>query len=82
MRLLGTLVVAAMLVFTTAAASYADLTLPTPDDKKVFDGFDNPAPGATHPSLSKPSPTGSGHSGRTGAWEAHVNSDQIDCADC
>ena len=82
MRLFSTLLVAAALVLTTTSASFADLTLPTPEGKKVFDGFDNPAPGATHPSLTKPNDTGSGHSGRAGAWEAHINSDKIKCDDC
>jgi hypothetical protein len=51
-----------------------DLTLP--NDKQVFLGFDNPAPGDFHPVFER-------SGGRSeGPWEAHFNAGPITCADC
>ena len=55
------------------SVSAGDLTLP--NDKKIFEGFDNPAPGNLHPTLLM-------GVGMEGPWQAHFNSDQINCADC
>jgi hypothetical protein len=50
-----------------------DLTLP--NGKKMFVGFDNPAPWPVHPTLHM-------GVGKDGPWHAHFNSHMIDCADC
>ena len=78
---LNSFVTAAAVVMISATASLADLALP--NGKTVFSGFDNAAPGDTHPSLDKRSDQARESSkGNAGAWEAHINSDKIDCNDC
>lgn len=58
-----------------------DLVLP--NEKVMFPGFDNPAPGDFHPNFDR-SPTGAGASGNEGPWEAAFNSPAIgfQCSIC
>jgi hypothetical protein len=76
-------IIAIAFALSMPVVSHAELNLP--NGNVVFDGFDNPAPGDAHPSLpealggkrSENAPTDN-----TGAWEAHMNSDKIDCDSC
>ncbi|PKP72663.1 MAG: hypothetical protein CVT84_17575 [Alphaproteobacteria bacterium HGW-Alphaproteobacteria-6] len=88
MRLFKTApVYGALVVFATAGLALADNT--NPSGNKVFEGFDNPAPGDLHPGLTARADRaveatdkdGDGV-GNEGPWSAHQNSDQIDCQDC
>lgn len=51
MKYIAISVATAALIALSAPAS-ADLTLPTPDSKEIFDNHDNPAPQPCHPALS------------------------------
>lgn len=76
-RLLELSALSAVISIGLGGVAFADLVLPAEDqntgtNKVVQEGFDNPAPGNMHPSLTKPAPN---PSGSAGAWEAHFNGD-------
>ena len=59
----------ALLAFIAPDRAEADLTLPTPDAKEIFDDHDNPAPQPCHPALFHEAYVKSGFRG-WGPWGA------------